>query len=133
MAGVFDFCPKYMVPRTKPPSSDVKGMSMNGWFFSAKPKVPYQKTFVVRLQGMRWYLASNGLFDVLTDRLYNARCLELFYQQNGMWDNFEFKHPHLGKMQVRFAAPVEIPEAIPNSGGLIDGFEVQLIEHNPGY
>jgi hypothetical protein len=69
---------------------------MNGWFFSSKPKVPYQKTFVVKLQGMRWYLQPNGLYDEVTNPRYNARRLELFYEAHGMWKPFDFPHPHLG-------------------------------------
>lgn len=133
MSGVWDFCPKYMVPRTVAPPAQGKGMSMNGWFFSSKPNVPFQKSFVVKLQGMYWRLGSNGLYDPYIDPCYNARRLELFYEQNGCWDNFEFPHPHLGVITCRFKEPLEIPVAIPNSGGLIDAFEVQLIHHNPGY
>lgn len=133
MAGTFDFCPDRLVPRTRPPASPGRGMSMNGWFFSARPNVPYQKTFVVKLHGLTWYTQPNGLFDADTNPGFNARRLELFYEQNGTWDNFAFDHPHLGTLQCRFAEPVEVPEGAPNAGGLIEAFEITLIEHNPGY
>lgn len=133
MAGVFDFCPGRIVPRTKPPTPAGRGMTMNGWTFTSKPAVPYQKTFVLRLQGLRWFLLPAGGYDVVTMPLFNARRLELFYEQNGVWDNFDFPHPHLGTIRCRFAEPVEVPEAAPNSGGLIEAFEVTLIQHNPGY
>lgn len=129
----WDFCPKFMVPRTKAPSTDVKGMSFNGWNFSSRPRVPFQRTFVVRLQGMYWYLKNSGVFDESTDPRYNARRLELFYERHGLWKDFAFPHPHLGTVQCRFKEPVEIPEAMVSSGGLIEAFEVQLVEHNPGY
>lgn len=133
MAGVFDFCPARMVARTKPPVNENRGMSMNGWHFSSKPSVPYQKTFVVKLQGLRWYLTGSGAYDIGTDPYFNARRLELFYEQNGTWDNFFFPHPHFGTLPCRFAEPVEVPEAVPNSGGLIEGFDITLVHHNPGY
>jgi hypothetical protein len=132
VAGIFDFCPKYMVPKTQPPKP-TDGVSMNGWFFSSKPKVPYQRTFIITLQGMRWYLSGTGFYDDITNPLYNAHRLERFYQANGTWDSFAFTHPHLGPMTCRFAEPVQVPEAIINSGGLIDKFDIKLIEHNPGY
>jgi hypothetical protein len=121
-----------MIAKTVPPKP-VDGISMNGWFFSAKPKIPYQRTFIVTLQGMYWYLGGTGLYDAITNPRYNARRLEIFYQANGTWDNFDFVHPHLGAMKCRFAEPVQVPEAIVNSGGLIDKFDIKLIEHNPGY
>jgi hypothetical protein len=130
---LFDFCPDYMVPETEPPSGDGKGVSFNGWYFSSKPRVPYQKSFVVQLQGMYWYLKGTGLFDQSTNPRYNARRLELFYEQHGLWKPFDFRHPHLGQLTVRFREPLKIPKAIPSSGGLIDAFEMKLVHHNPGY
>lgn len=132
MAGTFTFCPNYMVPKTQPPKP-MDGMSMNGWPFSSRPRVPYQRTFIVTLQGMQWYLQANGLYDDATNAAYNAHALELFYAANGTWDSFTFNHPHLGAITCRFAEPVQVPEAIPNSGGLIDKFDIKLVEHNPGF
>lgn len=133
MADLWDFCPAYMVPETEPPTSDAKGVSMNGWFFSSKPKVPYQKSFNVTLQGMSWHLQANGLYDTTTDPAYNARRLELFYEAHGLWEAFDFPHPHLGTLSVRFKEPLRIPKAIVNSNGLIEPFEMKLVHHNPGY
>lgn len=133
MAGVWDFCPGVMVPRTKPPAPTGKGISMNGWYFSSKPNVPYQKSFVVKLNGLRWYLTGTGLYDAVVNPGFNARRLELFYEARGTWDSFDFPHPHLGTLVCRFREPLEIPEAVPNSSGLIEPFDVTLIHHNPGY
>lgn len=132
MAGTFDFCPGRTVPRTKPPEAP-KGVSMNGWYFSAKPSVPYQKSFSVKLGGLRWYLNADGSYDAATNALFNARRLELFYETHGTWDTFTWQHPHLGLLTVRFKEPVEVPEGIPNSGGLVDAFDIQLVHHNPAY
>lgn len=130
---VWDFCPGRMVPRTKPPQATV-GVSMNGWQFSSRPTVPFQKTFLVKLHGLTWYLNdASGLFDPLTDARFNARRFEQFYEEHGTWKPFTFPHPHFGNILCRFAAAPEVPEGIPNSGGLIEGFDVQLVEHNPGY
>lgn len=128
----WDFCPKYMVPRTKPPQAS-QAMSMNGWPFTAKPKVPYQRTFTVKLQGMSWYLNGDNTYDVATDPQYNAARLEQFYAAHGLWQSFMFPHPHLGLIECRFSTPLEVPEAIVNAGGLVDGFDAVLVEHNPGY
>jgi hypothetical protein len=129
---LWNFCPKYLVPRTKPPQAN-PGMSMNGWAFASKPKVPYQKTFVVKLQGMRWYLLPDDTFDEVTNPEYNARLLEKFYEAHGVWQKFDFPHPHFGILECKFSQPLEVPLAIPNSGGLIDAFEVTLVHNNPGY
>lgn len=129
MAGVFDFCPNSLVPETLPPEP-MSGMSLNGWNFSAKPTVPYQKSFKVTLHGLNWYLNPDGTFDRLKNRTYNARSLEEFYETHGTWANFSWFHPHLGNLQVRFKASVAIPAAIPNSGGLCNPLEITLVHHN---
>ena len=132
MAGVFNFCPGSLVPETLVPEQ-LSVMSLNGWTFSAKPNVPYQKSFKVTLHGLRWYLNADGTFDRLSDRQHNARVLEEFYEKNGTWDSFDWFHPHFGNLKVRFKALVQIPAAISNSGGLCNPLEITLIHHNPGY
>lgn len=132
MAGTFDFCPNSLVPETLPP--DVQPLvSMNGWTFASKPSVPYAKRFKVTLHGLRWYLQTNGLFDVATDPTRNARRLEQFYETNGTWDKFTWVHPHFGSMNVRFASPVSVPMGIANSNGLVSAFEINLLHHDPAY
>lgn len=133
MAGTFDFCPGMMVPRTRPPKHGGAQVSMNGWHFAAKPSIPFQKVFVVKLHKLRWHLNADGTFDAATDPQFNARRLEQFYEDNGVWDNFTFPHPHFGDIQCRFLEPVEVPPGEKNSGGLIDEFEIILVEDNPGY
>lgn len=132
MSGTFDFCPKSLVPETLPPEP-ASGMSLNGWNFSAKPTVPYQKTFKVTLHGLQWYLNVDGTFDRLKNRTYNARVLEEFYEKMGTWDNFSWFHPHLGALQVRFKSSVIIPAAIPNSNGLCNPVEITLVHHNASF
>jgi len=130
--AVFDFCPNRLVAETLPPEP-VAGMSMNGWQFSSKPKVPFQQSFKVTLHGLTWYLQSNGLYDSTTNLTFNARRFELFYQAHGTWDEFSWTHPHLGALSVKFKTAVAVPKALVNSSGLIEAFEIMLINSNPGY
>jgi hypothetical protein len=132
MAGTFNFASDRHVPETLPPEP-IQTVSMNGWTFAAKPKIPYVRKFRLTLYGMRWYLQAAGLYDTATNPTFNARLLEQFYQANGTWDNFSYTHPHIGPIQCRFASAVTVPAAIPNSGGLIDAFQLELIEHDPGF
>lgn len=133
MAGTFDFCTGSRVIEELPPEEPTI-ISMNGWDFAAKPKVPYRREFKVSLMGMRWYLNSGGTaLDITTDPTNNAGRLLQFYRDNRMWDNFTLAHEYLGSIQVRFNKPVQIPAGLPDSFGRIDRFEVSLIEYNPSY
>lgn len=132
MSGTFEYCPDSLVPELIPPDP-VQGVSMNGWAFTSRPTVPYQRRFKVTLHGLRWYLNSDGSFDTWTNVTGNARSLELFYQANGVWDNFYWTHPHLGTLRCRFSSPLQLPPGVPGSNGLLEAVEVNLIEHSPGF
>lgn len=133
MSGTFNFCPESQVAETLPPEP-VQGVSMNGWQFSARPSIPYQRKFKLTLHGLRWFLNANGTYDETTSATSNARVLEKFYQTNGTWDTFTWAHPHLGvTLTCRFASPVTVPAALVNSNGILEPLEITLVEHNPGY
>lgn len=133
MSGTFNFCPNYQVAETLPPEPQ-QIQSMNGWAFSSRPAVPYQRKFKLTLHGLRWLLNSDGTYDETTTVTLNARVLEKFYQARGTWDTFTWRHPHLGvDLVCRFASALAVPASIENSNGLLNPLEVTLIEHNPGF
>jgi hypothetical protein len=179
MAGTFSFCPASLVAETLPPEP-AQGVSMNGWAFTSKPRIPFQKKFKVTLHGLRWIAANPLVNSWVTATPYavgdtftyggvvyqtiiahtsgaappnanvavstaslpldskitptiNARALELFYQANGVWDNFTWVHPHLGSLTCRFATMVTVPAALPNSNGFLEPLEIVLLHHNPGF
>lgn len=133
MSGTFDFAPNSRVwEEIAPP--EVSATSFRGWEFTSKPAVPYRPTYKITLYGMRWYLNSGGTaFDTTTNPTMNAGRLRAFYIANRTWDNFTFVHETLGSMAMKFAAPVQIPPAMGESGGVIDKFEVLLVPNNPAY
>lgn len=129
----FDFCPDSQVAETTP-RDPMSVVSMNGWTFTSKPTVPHAHKFKVTLHGLKWITDElSGLYLNAVNPTINARRLEEFYNAHETWDPFYYPHPHLGTLVVRFAAPVIIPAAIPNSDGLCAALEINLIEHDPGY
>jgi hypothetical protein len=132
MAETFNFCPNGQVPETLPREL-TSAMTMNGWTFVSKPTTPYVRKFRVKLHGLRWFLNTNGLYDVASSQDVNAKLLEEFYERHETWNPFNWVHPHRGTMLVRFASPVIVPAALPASGGFIEPVEVNFVHHNPGY
>jgi len=128
----FSFCPGMQVPVTLPPEP-IRTTSLNGWDFSAKPSVPYRRKFKVKMYGLTWYLQPNGLYDITTNQNFNAHRLELFYRDHQTFQPFVWTHSHIGNLVVSFDVPLQVPEAEPNSGGLIEMLEVQFIEHSPSF
>lgn len=130
MLETFDFCPDFTVPETVPPEPQ-SGLSMNGWRFTSRPAVPYRRKFKLKLQGLQWFLLPNGLYDVATNPTLNAHRLEKFYQRHENWLPFNWTHPHLGSLVVQFEGQVIVPAAEPNSNGLVNAIEINLLEYNP--
>lgn len=134
MPETFSFCPDRYVPETLPPEP-LQGLSMNGWTFTSRPEVPYQRKFKLTLHGLHWYLDGSGHYDTGTNPNFNAKLLEEFYQRHQTWLPFLWTHQHIGgtPLTVRFAQQLVIPAAAENSGGLINPIEVTFIHHDPGY
>ena len=133
MAGIFDFAPNTHVAEELPPD-EAEATSFNGWDFTSRPGVPYRAKFKLTMSGMYWHMldGQTGL-DLYRDPQHNAGLLLEFYRQNRRWDTFSYPHEFYGNMLCRFAAPVQIPKAIPNSNGLITDFEITLVHHNPSF
>lgn len=133
MPETFNFSPFRNVPETIPPEP-MSGLTMNGWQFSSKPNIPYQKRFRIKLYGLRWYtVVGTELYDETTNPNFNARLLELFYQRHQTWNPFIFPHQHIGNLTCRFTAPLMLPAAPQGANGWLEGVEINLIHHNPGY
>jgi hypothetical protein len=131
MAGTFDFCPKSRVAEEIPPDeADV--MSLNGWVFHPRAKIPYRPTFKVTLYGLRWYLVGAGL-DLTTNPTLNAGRLLNFYIGNRKFGTFDFNHEYRGNIICQFDKPVTIPAAEPDSGGLVKPFDVTLVQYNSAW
>lgn len=128
----FNFCRKTRVAETiAPEETTIK--DFNGWDYTPRPTLPYRRKFKVTLDGLRWYFNSNGTIDYVTNPEYNAGVLESFYSAHRKHKPFNYQHEWLGLLELRFENPVNIPKAIPNSGGLIESFELMMIHHNPTY
>ena len=133
MISEFRYCPLSRVVEELPPE-ETSGMSLNGWMFTSKPKVPYRPTFKVTLHGLRWRLTAGGTqLDLITEPDTNAGNLRLFYIEHRLHRRFAFNHEYLGPIYCKFAKPVTIPAAVGNSGGLIQALEVQLIHDSPSW
>lgn len=130
--ATWDFVPKHMVVENLPPEQ-AKGLSMNGWFFSAKPNVPWQYKFKVTVNGLQWFLNNDGSYNDGTNGPINARRFEQFVVDHGLWKVFDFPHPHFGTIQCRFSNLPAVPKGEVNANGVIAPFEVELVHHNPSF
>lgn len=124
--AVFEF--PYHKVRTIYPDSARRVQLGNSWEFTSAPNAPDQRTFELTFKGMKYFVNSNGTINKTTQKSLNVGALELFYQQHQTWKKFDYPHPVHGTLQVRFAAPLDIPPGIEGGTGVVEDFQIKFIE-----
>lgn len=98
------------------------------WTFATGSKAPVMRTFTLRFNVLRWVRGSNGLINSTEDPTINALRLDEFYREHELHKDFIYPHEIFGNIVVKFAQPLNIPEAKQNSGGAVLNTVVTLIE-----
>ena len=114
--------------RTVYPDSSPGIQLGKGYSFAAKPSGPDQRKFVLTFKSMVYYVASNGTLDIATNTPLNYGTLDKFYQDHRTYQPFIYPHPAFGNITVRFAQPLQGPDAMEGGSGATEQFEVNLIE-----
>lgn len=100
----------------------------NGYVFASQPSGPPQRIFKLNMEGMRWDRLPAGGYNIAVNGLLNLGRLDDFYRQVECWKPFIWQHPIEGPLLVRFYKPLNIPKQIKGGNGVVDAFEVELIE-----
>lgn len=113
---------------TKYPDSSGRIQFGKNWIFTSAPDAPDQRIFTLSFKGFKYY-GSDGSPDLVTDASFNNMgALEAFYQSQRLNKSFLYPHPVYGTLTVRFNKPLEIPNGIENGDGMVEPFEIELIE-----
>lgn len=128
---VFDFCPDSRIFVEQAPT-EREPIAFNGWQSTVRPTDPYRRSFKVKLMGLRWFLTPKALDEAVNPEI-NAGRLLAFYRKHRQYKPFWVHHEYLGPIQCRFSAPVNVPAGAPDSGGLIEVVEIDMVHHNPRY
>lgn len=118
----------YFTYQTKYPASGSRIQLGNSYVFSAPPTAPDQRTFTLKLNGLQYFVTTGGLVDLTQSPERNAAVLEAFYVTHKLFQTFVFNHPVLGALDCKFNRPLEIPEGLPGGNGVLNPFDVELIE-----
>lgn len=100
-----------------------------GYSFATDGGYPALRKFTLTFSGYQYYLKDDGTIDSEKNKsINNMKALEDFYLVHLTHKNFEYNHPVYGKVYCRFAEPLKIPEGIPNGHGVVEKFNVTLLE-----
>lgn len=125
---VVDFTWIYHRYSTTYPDSGKRVQLGNSYQFSAEPDGPDQRGFTLYFDTMRYFVTSGGAVDKTTFPAINFALLEDFYKANRLWRTFTYVHPVYGQLNVKFNKPLEVPKGIPDGGGALEPFSIDLIE-----
>lgn len=118
----------YFTQGTRYPETGQRIRFGNSYSFTTPAVAPDQRVFMLKLQGMQYFLQANGTLDLTTEPGRNLGVLEAFYNTHKLHMEFDFPHPVYGTVVCKFLRPFEIPEGIKNGNGMIDVIEVELEE-----
>jgi hypothetical protein len=110
------------------PDNSTRVQLGKSYIFTSRPQGPPQRIFKLRFEGMRWFLTSEGLRDISTMPQHNLARMEDFYRGVELWKSFLWNHPLEGTKTVRFNKPLEIPEQIKGGSGVVNPFDIELLE-----
>lgn len=104
---------------TSYPQSGSRIQLGNSYQYDVPSTAPDQRTITLTFSGMHYGAAKADL---------DMTVLETFYRQHRLDREFEFVHPNYGTLACKFLEPLNIPKVKPGGYGILEDFEVKLIE-----
>lgn len=103
-----------------------------GYSFDTDGNYPLLRRLNLTFKGYKFYLKTVNGVEVRDNEtnanINNMGALDQFYQTHKTNVTFEYNSPLYGKMLVRFAEPLKIPDIIEGSHGVCEQFNVVLKE-----
>lgn len=105
--------------QTEYPQSGQRIQLGNSYQFDVASPAPDQRIFRLTFSGMHYGATHQAL---------NMTTLEAFYLAHKLDKEFNFDHPNYGRVVCKFNEPLKIPRVKPGGYGILDDFEISLIE-----
>lgn len=103
-----------------------------GYSFDTDGNYPLLRRLNLTFKGYKFYLKTVNGVEVRDNEtnanINNMGALDQFYQSHKTNVTFEYNSPIFGKMLVRFAEPLKIPDIIEGSHGVCEQFNIVLKE-----
>lgn len=100
-----------------------------GYSFATGGKAPIMRELTLYFTGYKWYLKEDGTIDTETNAdINNMGALRDFFFEHETYKEFLYNHPSDGEITVRFKDSLKVPKTKPDSGGIVEDFQVTLIQ-----
>jgi hypothetical protein len=129
---------------TQYPESSIRVQFGNSYQFAAPPDSPDQRIFKLDFTGFKYYMTQSMVMvsgspvytqtvDLTTNQyINNVGALEAFYQAQRLYNKFTYNHPSAGSVVVRFSKPLLVPKGTPGGNGVVEDFQILLVEQPGG-
>ena len=126
--ALLDFDFPYHLFETVNPETGFRGQFGGNYTFTAEPDAPDQRLFKLTFDGMQFFTDGNGDLEDTTHLETNMYRMINFYKAHKLHTTFNYTHPVHGVLVVKFNKPLPEPKGIKAGNGVLEGFEVELIE-----
>lgn len=113
---------------TEYPETGFRVQLGNSYQYAAPPVAPDQRKITLKFATMKYFVNTAGVVDATIQPEINFLALENFYNAHKLWRKFYYNHPVYGQLVCKFNKPLQVPDGIPDGGGCLEPFEVELIE-----
>jgi hypothetical protein len=110
------------------PETGFRGQFGGAYMFTAPPDAPDVRTFKLGFNGMQFFTNSDNSFNTTTEAKRNMKAMIDFYHAHKLHLSFHYDHPVYGQLEVKFNKPLPEPKGIKNGNGMVEDFEVELVE-----
>lgn len=101
----------------------------SGYSFATDGKYPVVRKLVLSFTGYKWYLNEEKNIDTETNKnINNMGTLRDFYLNHLTHKVFLYNHPSEGPLEVRFYEPLKLPKGLKEGNGVVEDFEIVLIQ-----
>lgn len=122
----FDF--PYHTTETVNPDTGFRGKFGGSYLVTSPPDSPDQREFKLGFTGMQFFVDGTGVVEIVTEVQRNMKVMIDFYILHKLHLSFNYIHPVYGQVVVKFNQPLPEPKGIKGGLGVIEDFEVTLIE-----
>ena len=114
----------------EPQSQGMKVQLGGGYSFATDGAYPLIHLLRLKFTGYKWYTQADGkTLDYETNKnINNLGALYNFYKDKLQYKTFTYQDEVLGLINVRFDQPLIPPFGLKRGNGVVEDFEVQLIQ-----
>lgn len=111
------------------PETGLRVQFGNNYTFATGPDAAPARVFTLYFTGFKFFTNTDGSIDKTTNAaVNNIATLDDFYAAHLLHESFVYPHVVYGDVICKFNKPFRMPKGIKAGNGVVEDFELELIE-----